>query len=51
MGLDVVGICRASVRSATALVTAFSGNRLGDFLWASNSSVVSDTCSDVVLRM
>ena len=51
MGLDVVGICRASGRSATALVTAYAGNRLGNFLRASNSSVVSDTCSDVFWRM
>ena len=49
MGLDVVGLCRASVRSVTALVTASAGDRLGKFFWTGNISVVSDTRSDAVL--
>ena len=51
IGLDGVGFCRASVRSAVALVTASAENRLGKFFWTGNSSVVSDTRFDAVLDM
>ena len=51
MGLDGVGFCSASVRSAAVIVTAYAGDRLGNFFWAGNSSVVSDTRSDAVLGM
>ena len=51
MGMDGVGFCSASVRSAAALVTASAGDRLGRFFWDENSSVVSDTLSDAVLSM
>ena len=51
MGLDCVGCCSASVRSAAVLVTASAGNRLGKFFWAVNCSVVLDTRSDFVLFM
>ena len=49
MGLDVVGLCRAPVRSAAALVTVSAGNRLGKFFCTRNSSVVSDTRYDALL--
>ena len=48
MGLDVVGWCSASVRSASALVTVSAIDRLGKFFWAVNSSVVLDKRSDAV---
>ena len=51
MGLYILGCCSDFVRSAAALVTAYSGDRLGKFFMAGNSSVVSDTHSDVVLVM
>ena len=51
MGKDGVGLCRASVRSAAALVTASSGNRPSEFFWTGNSLVVSDTRSGAVLVM
>ena len=51
MGMDGVGFCRASVRSTAVLVTASSGNRLSEFFWTGNSSVVSDTRSGAVLVM
>ena len=51
MGVDGVGFCSASVRSAAALSTASAGDRLGQFFWAGNSSVVLDTRSDAVLGM
>ena len=51
MGLDGVGFCITPVRSAAALVTTSSGDRLGKFLWNGNSSVVLDTYSDAVLDM
>ena len=51
MGLDVVGFCRAPVRSVFALVTASAGNRLGKFFWTGNSPVMLDTSSDAVLGM
>ena len=37
MGLDGVGLCSASMRSAAALVTASSGNKLGKFFCAGNN--------------
>ena len=49
--LDVVGFCSVSVRSAAAIVTAYAGDRLGEFFWNGNSSVVSDTRSGAVLGM
>ena len=51
MGMDGVGFCSASVRSADALVTASAGDRLGKFFWTENSSVVLDTRSNTVLGM
>ena len=51
MGLDGVGFCRSSIRSAVALVTTSAGDRLGNFFWTRNSSVVMDTSSDDVLVM
>ena len=51
MGLDGVGFCSESVRSAAALVTASAGDRLGKFFWNGNSSFVPDTRSDAVLGM
>ena len=49
MGLYGVGFCSASVISAAALVTASAGNRLGEFFWTGNSSVVLDTRYNAVL--
>ena len=49
MGMDGVGFCRATGRSANTLVTTSVGERLGEFFWTGKSSVVSDTCSDAVL--
>ena len=37
------------MRSAAALVTAFYSERLGDFFYIGNSSVLSDTRSNDVL--
>ena len=51
MGLDGVGLCITPVRSVAGLVTAYAGDRLGNFFWNGNSSVVSDTRSDAVLGM
>ena len=51
MGLDGVGFCSVSVRSAAMLVAAFSGERLGKFFCTGNISVVWDTCSDDFLGM
>ena len=51
MGLDGVGFCRASVRSAATLVTTYAGDRLGKFFWTGNSSFVLDTRYDAVLGM
>ena len=51
MGLDGIRLCRASVRSEAALVTASAGDRLGKFFWIGNSSVLLDTHSDAVLGM
>ena len=51
MGLDGVGFCRASVRSAAALVTASAGDRLGKFFWTGNSLVALDNRSNAVLGM
>ena len=49
MGMDGVGFCRASGRSAATLVTVSVGERLGEFFWNGKNSVVSDTRSDAVL--
>ena len=51
MGVDGVGFCSASVRSAAALSTASAGDRLGGFFWTGNISVLSDTRSDTILGM
>ena len=51
MGMDGVGCCSDSARSADTVVTAFAGDRLGKIFWAGNSSIVSDTRSDAVLVM
>ena len=51
MGLDCVGFCQASVRSAAALVTISAYERFGKLFWTRKSSSVSDTCSDAVLGM
>ena len=51
MGLDGVGFCRASGRSAAALITASSDKRIEKLFWTGKSSVVLDTHSDAVLGM
>ena len=51
MGLDGLGFCSASISSAAALVTASDDDKLGEFFWAGNSSVVLDTQSYVFLGM
>ena len=51
MGLDGVGFCKASVRSAAAIVTVSAVKRLGDFFWTGKSSVLLDTRSDDLLGM
>ena len=51
MGLDGVRCCSASVRSAAALVTVSTGDRLGKLFWDENRSVVSDTHSNDILGM
>ena len=51
VGLDGLWLCRASVRSEAALVTASASDRLGKFFWIRNSSVLLDTHSDAVLGM
>ena len=45
MGMDGVGFCSASLRSAAGIFTASAVNIIGKFFWAGNSSVVSDTHS------
>ena len=51
MGVNGIGVFRASVRSAAVLVAAYAGDRLGNLFWTRNISVVSDTRSDAVLGM
>ena len=51
MEIDGVGFCRASVRSAAALVTASAGDKLGKFFWTGNSSFVLNTRYYAVLGM
>ena len=51
MGLDEAVFYRIYVRSASLLVTAFLGERLVNFFWDGNISVVSDTCSNAILGM
>ena len=51
MGMDGVGCCSSSVRSAATLVISSAGDSLGKIFWDGNSLVVSHTCSDAVLGM
>ena len=51
MGMDGVGCCSASMRSADAPVTVSAGDRLGKLFWAGNIYAVSEACSDAVLGM
>ena len=49
MGLGEAGFLEASVSSADAIVTVFSGKRLGNFFWTGKISIMLDTCYYAVL--
>ena len=51
VGMDGAGFWSASLRSAAVCVTAYAGDRLGNFFCPCNSSGVSETRSCAVLGM